>query len=60
LLRPAARRGLRLFREETLAMVITRKIIEAHGGTLEMESEVGTGTTVIVRLPDYSLSRDGA
>jgi len=34
-----------------LGLAITRKIIEAHGGDLEMESEVGQGTTVAVRLP---------
>lgn len=34
-----------------LGLAITRKIIEGHGGTLEVESKVGKGTTVIVRLP---------
>lgn len=33
-----------------LGLAITRKIIEAHGGTLEVESEMGKGTTVVVRL----------
>lgn len=35
-----------------LGLAITRKIIEGHGGTLEVESEVGKGTTVVVRLPE--------
>jgi len=34
-----------------LGLVITKKIIEGHGGTLEVESAVGEGTTIIVRLP---------
>jgi signal transduction histidine kinase len=34
-----------------LGLAITRKIIESHGGVLIVESETGTGTTVIVRLP---------
>lgn len=34
-----------------LGLAITRKIIESHGGTMLVESEVGQGTTVIVRLP---------
>lgn len=35
-----------------LGMSITRKIIEGHGGTLEVESNIGIGTVVTVRLPD--------
>lgn len=34
-----------------LGLAITRKIIEGHGGTLQVESEVGQGTTVSVKLP---------
>ena len=34
-----------------LGLAITRKIIEGHGGTLQVESVVGQGTTVLIRLP---------
>jgi two-component system, NtrC family, sensor histidine kinase HydH len=34
-----------------LGLAITKKIIESHGGTLDLESEIGKGTTVIVCLP---------
>lgn len=34
-----------------LGLAVTRKIIEGHGGTLDIESETGQGTTVAVRLP---------
>jgi len=34
-----------------LGLAVTRKIIEAHGGTLVVKSELGHGTTVLVRLP---------
>ncbi len=34
-----------------LGLAITRKIIEAHGGEIEIESEPGAGTTVSVSLP---------
>lgn len=34
-----------------LGLAITRKIIEAHGGELKVESEPGVGTTVVVLLP---------
>ncbi len=34
-----------------LGMAVTKKIIETHGGTLNVESETGGGTTVFVSLP---------
>jgi signal transduction histidine kinase len=37
-----------------LGLIITKKIIESHGGTLLVESIQDRGTTVIVRLPQNS------
>lgn len=34
-----------------LGLSISKKIIESHGGMLQVESVVGQGTTVLVRLP---------
>ncbi len=34
-----------------LGLAITKKIVEGHGGMLQVESVVGRGTTVLVRLP---------
>jgi two-component system phosphate regulon sensor histidine kinase PhoR len=34
-----------------LGLALTRRIIEAHHGTISVESEVGKGTTFTVRLP---------
>jgi two-component system, NtrC family, sensor histidine kinase HydH len=34
-----------------LGLAITRKIVEGHGGTLQVKSAVGQGTTVIIKLP---------
>jgi signal transduction histidine kinase len=34
-----------------LGLPTTRKIIEAHGGTIEVQSEVGRGTKFSIRLP---------
>lgn len=33
-----------------LGLAVTKKIIEAHGGTLAVEGEEGAGTTLVVRL----------
>lgn len=34
-----------------LGLAVTRKIIEGHGGKLDIESDPGQGTTVSIRLP---------
>ncbi len=34
-----------------LGLPITRRLIEDHGGTIRIESQLGYGTTVIVRFP---------
>lgn len=35
-----------------LGLAITKKIVEAHGGSIEVETEVGEGTTFYVNLQD--------
>jgi len=39
-----------------LGLVITKRAVEAHGGTIEVVSRVGAGTTILIRLPMH-LSR---
>jgi len=34
-----------------LGLHLVKKIVEAHGGTVSLESEVGAGSTFIVRIP---------
>jgi signal transduction histidine kinase len=39
-----------------LGLYITRQIIVAHGGTIDVESELGVGTTFVVELPRHGRS----
>ena len=34
-----------------LGLPLTKSLIELHGGSLDLQSEVGVGTTVTVRFP---------
>ena len=34
-----------------LGLAITQKLVELHGGTLEVESELGEGSTFLISLP---------
>ena len=40
-----------------LGMVITRKIIEEHGGRIDVQSEPGRGTTVSIGMPVFEPAR---
>ena len=41
-----------------LGLYLCRRIAEAHGGTLAIRSEIGSGTEVLVRLPLRAASAD--
>jgi two-component system cell cycle sensor histidine kinase PleC len=43
-----------------LGLSITKELIEMHGGTMEIASEVGTGTTVSVLLPAQAVVKTAA
>lgn len=47
------------FALEQSFIAITRKIIESHRGTLQVESGPGYGTTVTVRLPLQDAANGG-
>ena len=41
-----------------LGLMVTHKLIEEHQGTIDVKSQPGKGTTVIVRLPYKQASGD--
>ena len=55
--------GLNRIHEGTgLGLPLTKSLVEMHGGSLDLQSEVGVGTTVTVRFPAERIvrSRRGA
>jgi two-component system sensor histidine kinase VicK len=34
-----------------IGLAVSRQIIEAHGGSITAESELGKGSTLVIRLP---------
>jgi signal transduction histidine kinase len=34
-----------------LGLPLTKQLVESHGGTLEVKSELGVGTTITIVLP---------
>src|SRR5581483_4667958 len=43
-----------------LGLAITRRIVEGHGGAVRFETEVGRGTTFVIRLPRAPAPREVA
>jgi two-component system, sporulation sensor kinase E len=43
-----------------LGLSVARSLVDKHGGKIEVESEVGVGTTFFVVLPDPARPADGA
>ena len=42
-----------------IGLAISQKIVAEHGGTIELESESGSGTTVIMQFPAYRPAEPG-
>jgi signal transduction histidine kinase len=47
----------RKFEGTGLGLPLTKALVEMHGGSLDLQSEIGVGTTVTVRLPAARIVR---
>ncbi len=43
-----------------LGLPLTKSLVELHGGSLNLQSELGAGTTVTVRFPAERLATEAA
>jgi PAS domain S-box-containing protein len=60
---PFTRGGSALVRQQEgtgLGLAITKALVDQHGGALTLESQLGTGTTAIIRLPAERIAADEA
>jgi PAS domain S-box-containing protein len=60
---PFTRGGSALVRQQEgtgLGLAITKALVDQHGGELALESQLGTGTTAIIRLPAGRIAEDEA
>ena len=51
-------KGVKWINSTGLGLMVTRKLIEEHNGTIDVESEPGKGTRITVRIP-YNLIKTG-
>ncbi len=58
---PFARGGSQLVRQQYdgtgLGLPITRRLVELHGGRIQLKSQIGAGTTALLRFPPERISR---